>query len=648
MRVTSGMITGRVIFNSQRSLSRLLQLQGQLSSGRRIERPSDDPVGTLRDLDYRNVLAQNDQYLKNISRAKTWAQNYDTVLSDLKDMVQQAKDLTITMSDDSVSTESRIGSHTVAKSILEQIGQLANGKLDGMYVFSGFQSDTQSLDISADGVRYRGDRGSIEYPIEAAYNSKVNLIGDDVFLKQLKTLGAEADLNLAVSPSTLLANLNSGNGVDLLSGGTFEITDETLGVTATIDISGAATIDDVITAINTQLPPTISNLTFGIAGAGNALSIDIDESAPRLVNDGTLLSDINEGHSLDLSYGRMRLTDGAGINMDVDFNSPAIPVTVGDLRNAFNTQMAAYGPPLDNVSMQLNAAGTALEILDANGVPVGLSVAEVNPDSTTAADLGLLGNIGASLTGHDLKPSYKFSINDIAGTTAADLGIVDEYRSDGTGTDLNPILTAATAAATSLSDLNNGAGFSGNEMVFWQGQVSETFDISSVSTVQELLDLFNSSYLDITAELNSSGTGIQISNNDPTLSFSIEDVGDGTLSKELGLFGAADMMASLTMLTKALKNDDREGVSLLMQNFDDAIDHLLEKRSTTGSHMARLETTEYRLLDQKLTYTKLLSEVEDADITDLITQLTTQENNYQASLMAAAKIVQPTLVDFLR
>ena len=64
--------------------------------------------------------------------------------------------------------------------------------------------------------------------------------------------------------------------------------------------------------------------------------------------------------------------------------------------------------------------------------------------------------------------------------------------------------------------------------------------------------------------------------------------------------------------------------------------------------MARLEKTEYRLRDLGLNYTRLLSEVEDADITHLITQLTTQENNYQASLMAAAQIIQPTLVDFLR
>ena len=648
MRVTSQMITAQVVFNGQRSLSRLFNLQGQLSSGRRIEKPSDDPVGTLRDLNYRNELAKNDQYLKNISRAKNWAQNYDTVLSDLKDLFQQAKDLTITMSDDFVSTESRIGSHTVSKSIFDQIGQLANGRLNGSYVFSGYQSETKALDMSDDGVVYRGDQGAIDFPIESGARMTTNLNGDDVFLQQLQILGKDTDLNLAVTSGTLLSNLNAGNGVDLLSGGTFEITDENLGITVTVDVSAASSLGDVITAINSQLPPSISNLTFGLSGAGNALSINIDESVPRLVTDNSPLSSLNEGRGVDLSYGRLRLADGGAINFEVDFNSPTAPTTIGDLRNAFNTQMATYGAPLDNVSMQINASGTALEIVDNNGIPIGLIAEEVNTNSTTGADLGLLGNIGASLTGHDLKPVFNFKVSDLAGTTAADLGIEGVYEHDDTGSDLNPILTLATAATTDLSSLNNGGGFALGELVLWQGETREVIDTSTATTVQDLLDLFNNSYLDITAELNAAGTGIQITNNDTARSFTIEDTAGSRLSKELGIYGSSDMMGALAMLTKALKNDDREGVSMLMPAFDEAMDHLLDRRSTVGSNMASLETTEYRLKDLGLNFTNLLSQIEDADITDLVTQLTTQENNYRASLLAASQIIQPTLVDFLK
>ena len=62
----------------------------------------------------------------------------------------------------------------------------------------------------------------------------------------------------------------------------------------------------------------------------------------------------------------------------------------------------------------------------------------------------------------------------------------------------------------------------------------------------------------------------------------------------------------------------------------------------------RLETTVARLLDSEIGYTHLLANVEDADMSKLITDLATFENNYQASLMAVAKIIQPSLLNFLK
>ena len=64
--------------------------------------------------------------------------------------------------------------------------------------------------------------------------------------------------------------------------------------------------------------------------------------------------------------------------------------------------------------------------------------------------------------------------------------------------------------------------------------------------------------------------------------------------------------------------------------------------------MNRLELVESRLEDMELNYTELLSENEDVDMARLIIDLKNQENVYRASLAAGARIIQPTLVDFLR
>ncbi|MCK4371886.1 MAG: hypothetical protein KAW61_02015, partial [candidate division Zixibacteria bacterium] len=303
-------------------------------------------------------------------------------------------------------------------------------------------------------------------------------------------------------------------------------------------------------------------------------------------------------------------------------------------------------PQMANVSIGLNAANTGFEITDANGVPLNLTISELDTNENTAADLGIQGAIDPVLTGSDLMPTVSFEIAETSGTTAADLGVLGEFFADFTGDDLDPQLVATT----NLSDLNSGNGFPGGEIVIHQGDATRTLDLSDpgLVTVQDLLDRFNNCGLDITASINGDGRGIQISNDDPTRSLIIEDVSDSRLTKEMGIYGSGDVIGTLMVLSNALHDNDREGVADLLDNLDFSISHLLNVRAKTGARAMRLEMTAARLRDSELGYTNLLSNVEDADISKLITDLATLENNYQASLMAAARIIQPSLLNFLK
>jgi flagellin-like hook-associated protein FlgL len=158
----------------------------------------------------------------------------------------------------------------------------------------------------------------------------------------------------------------------------------------------------------------------------------------------------------------------------------------------------------------------------------------------------------------------------------------------------------------------------------------------------------NTTGLSINASINSSGRGVQIASTDSNRSLIIDEIGAGRTAKNLGVYGSSDMMGTLYVLTNALRNDDQEGAGLLLRNLDSSIQHLLDSRAEIGSRGSRLLTLSSRLDDQKLMFTKRLSEVEDADITELVTQLATHENSYQAALQAASRIIQPTLMDFLK
>ncbi len=81
---------------------------------------------------------------------------------------------------------------------------------------------------------------------------------------------------------------------------------------------------------------------------------------------------------------------------------------------------------------------------------------------------------------------------------------------------------------------------------------------------------------------------------------------------------------------------------------DQFVDKLLSARSTVGAKVNRLELQESRLESTQASFTGLLSQNEDADIAEVIMQLKMQESVYLASLAAGARIIQPSLVDFLK
>ncbi|KUG02331.1 flagellar hook-associated protein flgl [hydrocarbon metagenome] len=93
--------------------------------------------------------------------------------------------------------------------------------------------------------------------------------------------------------------------------------------------------------------------------------------------------------------------------------------------------------------------------------------------------------------------------------------------------------------------------------------------------------------------------------------------------------------------------EDAEAISANLDIMDQKIDDILSKRSTVGARANRLELQLNRMEDEKVSLKTLLSKREDADITDLAIDLQMQENVYTASLSAGAKIIMPSLLDFL-
>jgi flagellar hook-associated protein 3 FlgL len=103
----------------------------------------------------------------------------------------------------------------------------------------------------------------------------------------------------------------------------------------------------------------------------------------------------------------------------------------------------------------------------------------------------------------------------------------------------------------------------------------------------------------------------------------------------------------LKTLKEGLENNDPDAVSAQAARLGDCLDNVLKGRSTVGARLNRLESTSVYWDDFELKIQELLSGAEDADLIKLMTDLSTQEAAYQASLTAAARMIQPSLAQYL-
>jgi flagellar hook-associated protein 3 FlgL len=101
-------------------------------------------------------------------------------------------------------------------------------------------------------------------------------------------------------------------------------------------------------------------------------------------------------------------------------------------------------------------------------------------------------------------------------------------------------------------------------------------------------------------------------------------------------------------LVNDIEAGNLDAVNAALTTADKFIDNLLTARSTIGAKVNRLELQQSRLDSTQISYTSLLAQNEDADIAEVIMNLKMQESVYRASLAAGARIIQPSLVDFLR
>lgn len=178
MRVTNQGLLHNYLSNLNRNLTYLSKFQNQLSSGKEIHRPSDDPFGSTRVMSLRNSLAQNKQYLKNIEDSMGWIDMTDTALGNMGDILTRIKVLSIQGFSGTMAENDRHAVEVEVKQLIDQLAQIGNTKYDGKYIFAGSATTQRPFSVNGDMLSYNGTDRVLEREISERVSLVINIPGN--------------------------------------------------------------------------------------------------------------------------------------------------------------------------------------------------------------------------------------------------------------------------------------------------------------------------------------------------------------------------------------------------------------------------------------------------------------------------------------
>jgi len=409
-------------------------------------------------------------------------------------------------------------------------------------------------------------------------NGVTGSAADDLGLTQTASAGVITGARLVSGlRGTLLSSLRGGSGVGTL--GSISITDR-LGAADTVNLASAESLSDVVSLINASTANVSASINtsrngilitdetsgtgslivanadstnsadaFGIAVNATQASVDGGALGRQTISKATLLSSLNG--ALGITPSDIKVTDSNGLSASVDLNTSGSEAkTVGDVIDAINA--TAVG-----VVASINTAGDGILITDTALGSQSLGISDVN--GSLADDLNLTrASTTISVNGQNTQiidgtNSYSVDLSDIDGSSNS---ISLASLNGGSGVDASDIkITDSSGTGVTILDLN-GAD-------------------AGISTVGQLITAINdraTTGANITASVNSSGTGILLTDNaGGTNNLKVEDV-NGTAAADLKILSTSTTTTTINGTglfdAKSVSQGALESVAARINDFD--------------------------------------------------------------------------------
>ena len=159
-RITSTMLSSNYLKNVNKNLSYIEKMQNQLSTGKEISKPSDDPYKASRIVKMYADISGNEQYNDNITDVTNFLDVTDTSITQISNLYSRVRELLVSAGNATYGSEEMQSIQDEMKVKVNQLSQLLNTSFDGKYVFGGTKVDSKPVTVVDGKLQYADSDGN--------------------------------------------------------------------------------------------------------------------------------------------------------------------------------------------------------------------------------------------------------------------------------------------------------------------------------------------------------------------------------------------------------------------------------------------------------------------------------------------------------
>lgn len=601
MRISESMKFNSILYNLNNLQSTNKTIMDQLSSQKKINRPSDDPTEIGKVYNIRYVQQMNDQYQKNIESSEAWLNMTEAKLSDLTDILISARELAIAQGTATATADTRRIAASTVDQMVGQMFNIANSQYLDRYIFAGSRSDQQPF--SQEG--FEGVTTDLKMAVVSGANNGFSG-STSAAIRSLRLANVVAGDTITIEGSTYTAVQSGAAAGQFNIGGT-----------------DADTADNLRAAIDAAQPGVYVLGGGGTADITMMLARKHQITAQGLAATTSLVGDAGGDFVIQVGgQGTITIADAA-----IDATT-----TLTDLQNLINSDLENAGLKAVTASIVDDGVGAG-----ANRYRLVITAGNDGPDY----EISILTN-PTNLT---FSSANTVELSDISTNSRAHFSL---YTGDTNKTYAMKIVTGGSLADATYKISLDGGRTWGAEMTDLDAGIVDlgdgvvmrfapgTFAVDDIFSVRASTPGF----YDGDAEKASTDIG----QGSP---FAYAMSGDAVFTDK-GT-GQIDLFEVMKNLKTAMESNDVGGIQEQIDKLKEANDQVVLNSAISGTRMSRLEVAKNYQEDYNLRAAEMLSRIEDADTAKLATDLATTQLALEASYKVATMITQgTTILNFLK